>query len=95
MNGEIPTDFEYATPLTNWEQEFEPNLLDTIEKHLGEKCRQILSHYYYDKRSMREIAQLMGLANEQVAKNKKSLCLKKLKEMIRENPAFRAVFKRI
>lgn len=76
------------------DQDYEPSLLDRIEQTLGEKCRAVLSLFYYEKRSMKEIAQITGLSSEQVAKNKKSLCLKKLKDLIVAKPSFRKVFKR-
>jgi len=55
-------------------------LLKMIEK-LGNKCKEILIYYYFDRIKMRQIAVKMNFANEQVAKNKKSHCLKKLKKM--------------
>ena len=80
--------------MLNWDIAPPPSILDHVEKHLGPKCREVLSYFYYEKRSMQEIAKLTGLANKQVAKNKKSLCLKLLRKMIGENPAFRKVFRR-
>jgi len=41
---------------------------------LGEKCRKIITFFYIDEKSMTEIAQLMGYANSDVAKNLKSRC---------------------
>ena len=53
---------------------------------LGEKCRQVLSLSFYRHFSMQEIAAEMGFDNEQVARNKKYQCLKKLKSMIKSRP---------
>jgi RNA polymerase sigma factor (sigma-70 family) len=47
---------------------------------LGEKCKEILILFYYKKKSMDEIANKVGLANEKVAKNQKYRCLEKAKE---------------
>lgn len=51
---------------------------------LDEKCQQVLIHFYFDRYRMQQIAKLLGFANEQVAKNKKSKCLKKLKTLVEE-----------
>jgi len=59
-----------------------------VMKHfskMGTKCRDVLYHFYFHRMSMHSIAEEMGFANEQVAKNKKSRCLSKLKEMVFNN----------
>ncbi len=67
-------------------------LASLIEK-LGPDCQKLLKYYYYEKRKMKEIAQLMGLSNDQVVKNKKSRCLKKLKELAEKFPKLRSLYK--
>lgn len=52
---------------------------------LGEDCRKILLFFYYEKLSMQEIVEKMGLSGEQVAKNKKLNCMNKLREMVLSN----------
>ncbi|MEO1518469.1 MAG: sigma-70 family RNA polymerase sigma factor [Bacteroidota bacterium] len=47
---------------------------------LGEECRQILELYYYRKLKMVQIQQSLGLVSEQVVKNKKGKCLRRLRE---------------
>lgn len=49
---------------------------------MQEPCNRILSFYYYDRKSMKEIADFFNYENEQVAKNRKYLCIQKLKEII-------------
>lgn len=46
-------------------------------------CKRILILYYYEKKSMREIMEIFDFKNQQSAKNKKSRCLQKLTEIIR------------
>ncbi len=46
---------------------------------LGEDCRKVLTYFYYDRLRMKKIAELMGYSSDQVAKNRKSDCMKKLK----------------
>jgi len=56
-----------------------------VQRHLAQlcgPCREVLELFYFHRMSMHSIAQEMGLANEQVAKNKKSKCLKKLKNLV-------------
>lgn len=53
---------------------------------LGEACKKLLVHFYYENRSMKEIAPLLSYENEQVVRNKKHKCLKKLEGMLAEQP---------
>jgi len=62
---------------------------------LGEACRTILTLYYYEERPMKEILQFLPYENEQVVRNKKHKCLKKLEAMIRENAALGRQLKNI
>ncbi len=50
---------------------------------LDEPCNQMLTLFYFEQKSLREIAQLMGYKSEQVAKNKRLSCVEKLKKMIK------------
>lgn len=59
-------------------------VMDTMEK-LGDDCKQILLLYYYENMSMKEIVEETHYENEQVVRNKKYKCMKKLEEMITNN----------
>jgi len=64
----------------------EEELIETIKICIGRLsnlCKQILTLYYYENKSMSEISKLTGLANENVAKSKKYQCKKELEQMIR------------
>jgi len=61
-------------------------LIDRLLKGLGEGCRNILIYYYYERLKMKEIMKRMNFSSAQVAKNKKSSCMKKLKEVVSNNP---------
>ncbi len=63
--------------------------LATLFKALGGSCHRVLIYYYYEKLSMVEIAEQMKFASAAVAKNKKSSCLKKLKNLIMESKHYR------
>ena len=69
--------------------------LDKLIDQLGDSCRQVLILYYYDRLSMKEIAEQMGFSGDQVAKNKKSNCLKKLREIILNSPHYRSLLKNL
>jgi RNA polymerase sigma factor (sigma-70 family) len=45
-------------------------------------CRQLLTLYYFEERSMNNIAEIMNFANSDVAKSKKYQCLKALEKLL-------------
>ena len=70
------------------------DLIGFLLDELGENCRKVLILYYFEQLSMNEIKEKMGWQTVQSAKNKKSLCMKKLKKTIEENPQYRAILKK-
>jgi DNA-directed RNA polymerase specialized sigma24 family protein len=50
--------------------------------NMGDPCKTILTLFYWERNSMEAIANKTGYKNEQGAKKKKYLCLKKLKELM-------------
>ena len=68
----------------------EKNDRDQLVSHglsqLGDDCRQVLQLYYFEKCRMKTIAETMGYSGEQVAKNKKSRCMRKLREWVLNQP---------
>ena len=51
-------------------------------RYLGGNCRRMLQYYYFEHRSLEEIAQKMNLANTNVVKATKSRCYKKWVEAV-------------
>lgn len=49
---------------------------------LGNPCKQVFNLYYWANKSMEEIAHIMGYKSGQVAKNRKSLCLEKMRQAV-------------
>lgn len=47
---------------------------------LGEKCKQLLMLFYYNKKSFKDIARQLSFNDEKTAKNQKYRCLQKAKE---------------
>jgi DNA-directed RNA polymerase specialized sigma subunit len=60
-------------------------LMKTMEE-LGETCKKILVLFYFENMSMKDMVASTSYENEQVVRNKKYKCLKKLEEMIMGNP---------
>src|SRR5829696_3685932 len=56
-----------------------------VINELGENCKKILLLFYYENRSMKEIVDYLPYENEQVVRNKKSKCLKKLEQLVTGN----------
>lgn len=56
-----------------------------VMDELGETCKKILLLYYYENQSMKEILTSLNYENEQVVRNKKYKCLKRLEELLKEN----------
>lgn len=54
---------------------------------IGENCKKILTGFYYEAKSMRQLLTEFDYENEQVLRNKKSKCMKKLKELLQTNTA--------
>ena len=59
-------------------QSLDVQYLTAVLNEMSGECKNLLSSFYYDNKSMQEIQQDFGLGSEQAAKNKKSRCLKKL-----------------
>ncbi|MEM9920504.1 MAG: sigma-70 family RNA polymerase sigma factor [Bacteroidota bacterium] len=62
----------------------EDRKIGKLFSQLGADCQRILTFFYFDRLRMKEIAAKMGFANEQVAKNKKSICLSRLRKMVKD-----------
>lgn len=53
---------------------------------LGESCKKILTFFYYENLSMKEILDHLPYENEQVVRNKKYKCLQQLTGILKDNP---------
>ena len=69
------------------EEELSPEqlLLQRFFEALGEKCKAILTMFYYKKYSVKQIMVAGGYNSENVVKSQKSRCLKTLKEAIKQS----------
>jgi RNA polymerase sigma factor (sigma-70 family) len=67
------------------EKEKKMQLAEKAIASLGEKCREILRLFYFDKKSMEEIARLLGYSSENTAKNQKYKCLESAKKLLEQS----------
>lgn len=58
------------------------NALEMVMEKVGDPCWKILRGIYYENKSMKELLLDFNYENEQVLRNRKSRCMKKLKELI-------------
>ncbi len=56
---------------------------------LGKTCKTILSLFYYEELSMKEICKKLDFSSEQVLRNKKYKCLQNLTGQVRSSPAIK------
>lgn len=63
------------------------NIIRSLFEQVGELCSEILSGVYYEKMSMKELLSRFDYENEQVLRNRKSRCMKKLKGLLSKNPS--------
>lgn len=54
---------------------------------IGESCKQLLKYFYFEKKSMTEIAELMGHKSEGVSRTTKKRCLEKIREQLKNTNA--------
>jgi RNA polymerase sigma factor (sigma-70 family) len=67
------------------QREAREELLKIIEQ-LGAQCKEILLLFYYENLSMKEIYEKTSYESEQSVRNKKSKCLKKMEQLMTEDP---------
>ena len=61
-------------------------ILAELFERMGETCKHILTLFYYENLSMKEILKQMNYENEQVLRNKKYKCLKELTDIVQQSP---------
>lgn len=71
-----PTQFE--------EKERKIALAENAFQHMGDECKQLLSQFYFKKKSLREIAALFNIGEASV-RNKKYRCIQQLKQLVISN----------
>ena len=80
---EIPDEFDESN--TDNTQHLH-TAMEAFQK-LGDECKQLLTHFYFEKKSLREIAMAFEIG-EASARNKKYRCINKLRELAK-TPIFK------
>lgn len=65
--------------------EAQKTIVELLER-MGEKCKQILTLFYYEELPMKDILKQTNYENEQVLRNKKYKCLKELTDIVQQSP---------
>ncbi|MCP4520314.1 MAG: sigma-70 family RNA polymerase sigma factor [Cytophagales bacterium] len=66
------------------EEDERKRLVHECISELGETCKKVLTLYYFDGLSMKEIAKEMNFSNADTAKTKKYKCKKALDKLVKE-----------
>ncbi len=89
LNNNFHTEAENLNLDVNYLSEKLTNQQMLLNKHLpclGERCREILTLFYYEGYSLDEITEILGYSDKNVLKSQKSRCVKQLKGMIKKKP---------
>ena len=84
---DIPVE-DYQIPVTPEDDDLESLIMKRKEivysevKQMGNPCKEILLLYYWHEKNMQEIAEQMKYKSPDVAKTKKSLCMKKIASIL-------------
>lgn len=74
---------EKSHPIEMEQMETQLTITLSAFENLGEACKDLLTRFYFDKLSLRTIAENLNI-EEASAKNKKYRCIQKLKELAQE-----------
>jgi len=69
-------------------------LIANLLTQTGAPCKKLLYYFYFEKLKMRKIADLMHFSSEQVAKNQKLKCMKKLRAIVLKSPFYKIHLKK-
>ena len=72
----------------NMEYTEEQKMIGELMMETGNKCYELLKAYYFEKQRMKKIAELLEYASEQVAKNQKVRCMKKIRIVLDRKPSY-------
>lgn len=85
----IDLEVEKETPLKILLKNEGKSFFDDLLTPFRTSCQEIIRLYYYHNKSMKEIAEIRGLKNEEVAKSQKYKCMQELKKHVGEQTVLR------
>jgi RNA polymerase sigma factor (sigma-70 family) len=71
------------------------NTLEAVYLEIGDTCKNILKGFYYEELSMKDLLKRFNYESEQVLRNRKSLCMKKIKDILHKNNSLLNTFKNL
>lgn len=80
--GQFESKSDYDDQLGALIQKEKSNAMRMVFEMLDEKCQKILQYHLFEKRSMKEISQLMGYSSEDVAKTNHYRCKQYLSKLV-------------
>ena len=84
LDHQVPGEYDigFESDTATWD---ENKAIRQAMNHLGDACRRLLTSFYYDEKSMKQIADELGQQTNSV-KNAKYRCMQKLKELMKNKP---------
>ena len=83
FNDQVVQEHDYL--YNEYDEDYEAKLrnVEASLTKLGDPCKSILMQYYYDRKSMVEIAETMEYKNSDTVKNLKYKCIQRLKQIFK------------
>lgn len=78
-----------------WFKKDRQKAMEKIYEEIGDVCKSILQGFYYEELSMKDLLKKFNYESEQVLRNRKSLCLKKIKNALQKDTALSSLFKNV
>ena len=69
--------------------------LNSVFRNIGEVCQRILKGFYYEDLSMKELLKEFNYENDQMLRNRKSICMKKIKDLLQKDNYLYTNFKNL
>lgn len=73
------------SPFRFYDSSYDRELVARILQKVGEPCKSVLRHYYFDNFSMEAIAENLGYKSAGVAKKKKCECLIRIRKLLADS----------
>jgi len=87
----IPEDAKYMGEPIDFDEIERHKIFDRAKALQGEECMKLME-LYFQKKTMAEIAAIMGLSSEKYAKLRKFQCKERLEELVKKQPGFHELF---
>jgi RNA polymerase sigma factor (sigma-70 family) len=85
LSENLQVDEAYYDEVSDYKKREESfDLMENVLLAIGDKCLKLLKLFYYEKLSMKKIAQKLDFSSENVAKNQKYKCLERAKKKLVE-----------